>query len=147
MVRGSDLDLVLITLDDAPADLSSLLDEQIYQEKYRHLNNPAFREEIDYVVKPLERVREQVGFDTFKHMVSCKILDEATLVYGSQEIFDTVKGMLAERDIPQRLAGLEQTAVRARASAESRLLEIEDADLVGEELYLFHTSEETEEFE
>ena len=147
MVRGSDIDLVVITRDDAPAELGRLLDEHIYQLKYRHLNNPVFREEIDYVVKPLERVREQVGFDAFKHMVSCKILDEAQLIYGSERIHETVRELLSEKDIPRRLAELEEAAVVARARAQARLLEIEDADLVGEELYLFHTSEETEEFE
>jgi hypothetical protein len=147
LVRGSDLDLVVITRDDAPEELSRLLDGGIYREKYRHLNNPAFREEIDYVVKPLERVKEQVGFDTFKHMVSCKILHEAEFIYGSRTLYDEMRALLAEKGIPERLATLEATAVEARAKAKSRLLQIDDAGLVGEELYLFHTSEETEEFE
>ena len=147
MVKGSDLDLVVIARDDAPEELSRLLDDSIYREKYRHLNNPAFKEEIDYVVKPLERVREQVAFDTFKHMVSCKILHESVLIYGSRSLYDTVKTMLEERGLPQKLAELEAAAIEARAKAESRLLQIDDAGLAGEELYLFHTSEETEEFE
>ena len=39
------------------------------------------------MVKPLERMKEQVAFDTFKHMVSCKILDEAVLLYGSEKLY------------------------------------------------------------
>jgi hypothetical protein len=147
MVRGSDLDLVVITQDDAPEELRVFLDENIYREKYRHLNNPAFKEEIDYVVKPLERVKEQVGFDTFRHMVSCKILHESVLIYGSQELYAAVKDLVVERGIPEKLAALEAVAVEARAKAAAQLLEIHDAALAGEELYLFHTSEETEEFE
>jgi hypothetical protein len=147
MVKGSDLDLVVITRDDAPEALSGLLDDCIYQEKYRHLNNPAFKEEIDYVVKPLERVKEQIGFDSFRHMVSCKILHESVLIYGSQALYDSAIAMLVEEGIPEKLAELEAVAIEARAKAESRLLEIDDAGLTGDELYLFHTSEETEEFE
>jgi hypothetical protein len=147
MVRGSDLDLVVITRDDAPEELSRLLDDGIYREKYRHLTNPAFKEEIDYVVKPLARVKEQAAFDTFKHMVSCKILHESEFIYGSRALYEEMKALLTENGIPERLAALEAVAVEARASAESRLLEIDDAGLVGDELYLFHTSEETEEFE
>ena len=147
MVRGSDLDLVVITRDDVSEDLAELLDESIYQEKYRHLNNPVFREEIDYVVKPLARVREQVAFDTFKHMVSCKILVESELLYGSEEISQAVDELLAERDIPKKLAKLEREAAYARSMAEERLLQLEETHLAGDELYLFHTSEETEEFE
>ncbi len=147
MVKGSDVDLVVITRDDAPEELGRTLDDGIYREKYRHLNNPAFKEEIDYVVKPLERVKEQVAFDTFKHMVSCKILNEAVLIYGSAELYGTVKDLLQELHIPERLAELEAAAIEARAKAQQHLLEIEDAGLAGDELYLFHTSEETEEFE
>lgn len=147
MVRGSDLDLVVITLDEAPEEVSRLLDESIYQEKYRHLNNPAFKEEIDYVVKRLERVKEQVAFDTFKHMVSCKILNEAVFISGSQTLSDSVRALLVERGIPARLAELVAVAIDTRAKAERHLLERDDAALAGEDLYLFHTSEETEEFE
>jgi uncharacterized protein YceH (UPF0502 family) len=147
MVRGSDLDLIVITRDDAPQELTQLLDDAIYKEKYRHLNNPAFKEEIDYVVKPLERVREQSAFDTFKHMVSCKILNEAELLYGSPEIWTMVGRMLRERGIGDKLAEMERVATQARRDAERRLLEMDDSGLVGDELYLFHTSEETEEFE
>ena len=147
MVRGSDLDLVFITRDDAPEGLVRQLDDAVYQEKHRRLNNPAFREEIDYTIKPLERVREQVAFDTFKHMVPCKILDEAVLVYGSHDLCETAKVLLAERGIPQRLAELEVAAAKARERAEEHLLSRDEGDLVGEDLYLFHTSEEAEEFD
>lgn len=147
LVRGSDLDLVVITRDDVPEELGRSLDDLIYREKYRHLNNPAFREEIDYVVKPLARMREQAGFDTFKHMVSCKILDEAVLVYGSEELFETAKGLLVESGVSDELARLERSAVETRAKAEARLLEMSDAGPAGDELYLFYTSEESEEFE
>jgi len=147
MVRGSDLDLVVITRDDVSEDLVKQLDESIYREKYRHLNNPAFKEEIDYVVKPLSRVREQVAFDTFKHMVSCKILVESELLYGSEGISEAVNALVAERQIPEKLAVMERSATEARARAEDRLLQIERPHLAEDELYLFHTSEETEEFE
>jgi len=147
MVRGSDLDLVIITRDDVSEDLVQRLDENIYREKYRHLNNPAFKEEIDYVVKPLSRVEEQVAFDTFKRMVSCKILFESELLYGSREISKAVDDLVAERGIPEKLAQLEKVATEARGRAEDRLLQIADTELAGDDLYLFHTSEETEEFE
>lgn len=147
MVKGSDLDLVFIMRDDTPGDLVGQLDDAVYREKHRRLNNPAFREEIDYTIKPLARVREQVAFDTFKHMVPCKILDEAVLVYGSRALCETAKALLAERGIPKRLAELETLAAEARERAEKQLLSHDESDLAGEDLYLFHTSEEAEEFD
>jgi hypothetical protein len=147
MVRGSDLDLVIIMADDAPEELAQRLDDAIYQEKHRRLVNPSSREEIDYTIKPLERVREQVGFDTFKHMVPCKILQEAALVYGSRALYEVAKALLAERRIPEKLAALEESAIQARETAERHLLSRDEGSLAGEDLYLFRTSEETEEFE
>jgi hypothetical protein len=147
MVRGSDLDLVFITRDDAPQDLVKQLDDAVYQEKHRRLNNPAFREEIDYTIKPLARVREQVAFDTFKHMVPCKILDEAVFVYGCRALYEAAREMLAEQGIPGKLAALEATATEARERAEEQLLSRDEGDLAGDDLYLFHTSEEAEEFD
>src|SRR5665811_1909286 len=81
MVRGSDLDVVVIVDDRAPEVLVKALDDAIYQQKYRYLINPSVREEIDYIVKRLDRLREQAEFDTFKKMVACKILQEGVLLY------------------------------------------------------------------
>jgi len=147
MVRGSDLDLVIITADDAPEEVARQLDETIHQEKHRQLSNPASREEIDYVVKPLSRVREQAAFDTFRHMVACKILQEAILVFGNAQLHESATALLTEEGIPERLVELEAKAVEARKRAEDRLLARDEDSLVGEDKYLFHTSEETEEFE
>jgi hypothetical protein len=147
MVRGSDLDLVVIMRDDTPPALAEQLDEAIYQCKHRHLTHPTYREEIDYVIKPFARMVEQAAFDGFKSMVSCKILDEAVLLYGSSELYDDAKALLVERGVAPRLAEMEEAATRARQQAEQRLLSGHEDGLADAELYLFYTSEESEEFE
>lgn len=147
MVRGSDLDLVVIMDDGAPEEVAKQLDDAIYQQKYRQLINPSIREEIDYTIKPLARLREQARFDTFKHMVPCKILDEAILLYGSEALHRTAKDLLVEQKITEKLAALEQAAATARQLAERHLLSREEGCLSGDDLYLFYTSEESEEFE
>jgi hypothetical protein len=147
MVRGSDLDLVVIMDDEAPEDLAQRIDDAIYEQKYRHLINPSIREEIDYVIKPFERFREQAAFDTFKHKVSCKIVDEAVLLYGSETLFRAAKALLVERHIADELAAMEEVAVQLRDQAERHLLNRDEGSLSGDDLYLFYTSEESEEFE
>jgi hypothetical protein len=147
MVRGSDLDLVVIVRDGAEPGLTEQLDEAIYQCKHRHLTHPTYREEIDYVIKPFSRMVEQAAFDGFKSMVSCKILEEAVLLYGSVELYDAAKALLVERGITSRLAEMEGEAIRARDQAEQRLLGGHEDGLADAELYLFYTSEESDEFE
>ncbi len=147
MVRGSDIDLVFILDDLAPQAAIERLDTCIYERKYRYLINPAMREEIDYVVKTLGRLREQAAFDTFKRMVACKILQESVFVYGDQTLFDDAKTLLDEYGLTQELDALERSAVRARQMAEDYLLGTSQSPLARDDLYLFHTSDESEEFE
>ncbi|MBW1721460.1 MAG: hypothetical protein JRH13_05360 [Deltaproteobacteria bacterium] len=147
MVRGSDMDIVVIVDDLFPDSMAKRLDEAIYREKTRLLMTPHLREEIDYVVKDLDRVREQLRFDTFKRMVACKILSEGLFLYGSEALFREVKALLREYGVEEMLRNMERRSMAFRRKAEEILLR-EDLERIEEEfLYLFYPAEESEEFE
>jgi len=147
LVNGSDIDLVVIVDDQFPDDLMNRLDETIYKEKYRLLKTPHIREEIDYIVKKMGRVREQVQFDNFKHMVACKILQEGTLLYGSEDLFNTIKVMLWEMGVTKRLNDLEKRAKALRKDVENYLLFHDSHKIKEEKAHFFYPTEESEEFE
>lgn len=147
LVRGSDLDLVVVLADDVPDDFVKRLDDAIYQNKYRVLVTPSLREEIDYVVKKMARVHEQLRFDTFKRMVACKILHEGVLLYGSQSLFDQIKSLLRQLGVVQKLEDLENRARASRATAEEYLLHGNAEKIRNEDRVLFYSAEESEEFE
>ncbi|HZL06501.1 MAG TPA: hypothetical protein VFE45_14005, partial [Coriobacteriia bacterium] len=139
MVRGSDLDIVVIVADDAPEDLVTQLDESIYRKKYQYLKHPAFREEIDYVVKRFSKLAEQSEFDTFERMVACKIFDEAVLLNGSRELFNAGQALLRERGVIEQLREMEHSAIAAREEQERYLLATDEEVLRREDLFLFYT--------
>ena len=147
LVKGSDMDLVVVVDDLFPKELMERLDEMIYREKQNVLMTPHLREEMDYVVKDLARVREQMGFDTFKRMVACKILQESTLLFGNQDLFKTIKSMLQEQGITEKLVRMEDQAAIFRRDAEATLLREDPEKIKNEGLYLFYPTEESEEFE
>lgn len=147
LVTGSDLDIVVIVDDEFPDDLMKKLDDSIYQEKLRLLITPHLKEEIDYIVKKLSRVRDQVCFDTFKRMVACKILHEGTLLYGSEFLFTTVKKMLRDHGVIEKIKNLEQLAKVYRQDAEEYLLYEDPKKIKEERSCLFYPTEESEEFE
>lgn len=147
MVRGSDLDLVAIVDDAASEALARRLDEEIYEQKYRHLINPSAREEIDYIVKRFGRLREQAAFDTFKKMVACKILQEGVFLHGDRELFEASKALLDDHGVTGKLSAMEAAATRARREAEERLLGTGADALGADELQLFFTADESDEFE
>jgi hypothetical protein len=147
MVNGSDIDLVVVSDDGVSKEFLKELDEAIYKEKYYTLISPSVREEIDYVVKSLERVREQLLFDTFKRMVACKILQEGMLLSGSQPFFDEIKSMLVTSGVTSKLQAMEVRAGTFRRESEEYLLKTDPSRISRDELNLFYTTEESEEFE
>lgn len=148
MVDGSDIDLVIVLADDVPGDFIRWLDRAIYQSKYMALVSPAVREEFDYVVKKMERVIEQLRFDSFKHMLACKILHEGVLLHGSKAIFADIKSRLREQGIVQKLEDMEKQAHASRKARQEYLLCACPAGAMEEgDKMLFYSAEESEEFE
>ena len=147
LVKGSDMDIVVVVDDLFPERLTERLDEIIYQEKQNILITPHLREEIDYIVKDMNRVREQMKFDTFRHMVACKILQEGTLLYGSEDLFSDIKEMLRKQGVTEKLNDLENRARIFRRNAERDLLNKDPEKIRAEFHDLFYPTEESEEFE
>ncbi len=145
MVRGSDLDIVAVTEDDLPERILRALDGAIYKKKHFLLTHPGHREEIDYLIKNLARVKDQLQFDTFEHMVASKILDEGQLLCGNTALFQLVKDLVQESGVPGKLRKLEALAAADRATAEERLLELGPALSQDQAYHLFYTREESEE--
>jgi hypothetical protein len=145
LVNGSDIDLVVIADDQVGNDFLQELDQAIYREKYRTLISPSVREELDYVVKKMERFKEQLCFDTFKRMVACKILHEGALLFGSRSLFEEIKTMLSHSGVVAKLDEMTSKARILRRQAEEHLLHNDPTRMIKEDRHLFYTSEESEE--
>lgn len=146
LVQGSDLDIVVLVGDDAPDGLVTTLDEAIYARKYFYLRNPGFREELDYIVKPLATLRAQSGLADFHDMVACKVWRESRLLCGDEGLFRAGKQVLAAAGVGDRLDALAREAAEARAAQQQRLLTLPVDELRDGDLGLFYTAEESEEF-
>ncbi|MDD1749313.1 MAG: hypothetical protein LUO89_05490 [Methanothrix sp.] len=145
MVRGSDLDIVAVAEDDVPKEILKALDDAILKKKYFLLVHPNYQEEIDYLVKNIAKVREQLEFDSFQHMIASKIICESELLYGSAVVFKKIKRMVEEFGVPEKLALLEQRAKENREEAEINLLQSDVRQVDEAFLNLFYTREEGDE--
>jgi hypothetical protein len=143
MVQGSDLDVVVVAEDDINPEIINSLDKAIHKRKHLLLIND--REEIDYLIKSISRVREQLKFDIFSSMVACKILDEGCFLYGNPAVYQTVKNLITEYGIPERLKALEQQATANRELAEAQLLDTRAEKDQSEYYNLFYTHAEEDE--
>ncbi len=143
MVRGSDLDIIVVVSDTLPEAPCRALDDAIYRQKHYLLTHPDHREEIDYVLKPLAKVRQQLAFDRFEHMVACKILCECQLLYGSPFLFDELMQIVEASGVRAKLDALQAAAETERRDAERILLD--PAACAKNHLHLFYTREESDE--
>ena len=80
-------------------------------------------------------------------MVACKIIQEGKLLYGSEKMFNRVKMLLHEKGITAKLHTMNLQAEAFRKQAEEYLLGDTHDKMKEKNLYLFYTSEESEEFE
>ena len=146
-VNGSDMDMVVVVSDRCSKSFIQRLDEAIYREKFRLLLNPYSREELDYVVKPFSRVKEQIRCDSFSHMLACKILHEGTFMFGNEHLFQKIKNLLKASGVILKLQEMEHLAKIGRIKAETLLMGVTPDKITDEILNLFYPSDESEEFE
>lgn len=145
LVRGSDLDIVVIAHGLSASSIAAL-DQSIYKQKNFLLRNPSYNEEIDYLIKDIAKIEEQLRFDSFESMVAAKILLEGQFLYGNAALFKQIKTKLDSAGISENIRLLENEAEHNRTIAISHLLEC-GRDLIDEEsAKLFFTKEEREEF-
>jgi hypothetical protein len=78
-------------------------------------------------------------------MVAAKILDEGQFLYGNSAVYQTVKDLIVEYGIPERLRNLETHAVANRQFAEAQLLDAGEEKDRSEYLNLFYTRAEEDE--
>ncbi|MDY6826073.1 MAG: hypothetical protein SVV67_02690 [Bacillota bacterium] len=144
LVRGSDLDIIVVA-EKLPPTILARFDELLYREKYNLLLNPAVKEEVDYVIKDLQAVEEQLKFNDFKAMIASKILDEGEFLYGSRVLYNRIKRLAEEAGVPAKLEKLEKEAQSGRLAAEKKLLTLANSPCTDELAALFYTTEEKEE--
>lgn len=147
LVKGSDIDLVVIADDNVPEESLKRLDRLLLEKKHRMLINPAINEELDYKVKTLNTVREQSRFDTLAHMIAIKILHEGILLYGDKNLFQQIKTIIHQNGLTQKLDAFEKSAGLHRMQAEQAIIAGNVSEEQVKAAHLFYSAEEFEEFE
>jgi hypothetical protein len=145
MVRGSDLDIIVVAENEASKEALKALDQAIYRKKHFLLVHPNYHEEIDYLIKDIAKVRRQLQFDSFQHMIASKILYEGEFLYGCEAVFRKIKDLVGEMGVPEKLSVLEARAIGFRQQAETSLLQIDGFHPGSPFLNLFFTREEGDE--
>lgn len=87
LVWGSDLDIIVVFSDEATDKEKKDLDDVLYKIKWDLLRGPA-KEELDYVIKDLDRVKQQARMEKLDDVIASKVLYESKFLDGNKKFFE-----------------------------------------------------------
>lgn len=146
LVRGSDIDIITVYEDDTDPDLIKRADEAMLQKKHILLKQPSVREEIDFIYKPYQKIREQFSYDDIKQKIACKILYESLFIAGSLQLYAKLQQDMEDAGVTKKIEADFLTALEERNTAIKTIMssqhDLNDSNLQS----LFFFSQERLEF-
>lgn len=89
-VNGSDIDIVIVANRGAPPDKIERIESQLLTTKKIYLMTPHIREELDFIVKPIDTMLEQLAYGDIHQKIASKILYESYFLMGRVDIYQTL---------------------------------------------------------
>jgi len=89
-VNGSDIDIVIITNRGAPPEKIERIERQLLTTKKLFLMSEDIREELDFIVKPIETMIGQLAYGDIHQKIASKILYESYFLMGRVDIYQTL---------------------------------------------------------
>jgi len=89
-VNGSDIDIVIVTNRGAPPDKIARIESQLLTTKKIYLMTPHIREELDFIVKPIDTMLGQLAYGDIHQKIASKILYESYFLMGRVDIYQTL---------------------------------------------------------
>ena len=128
-VSGSDIDIIIV--HDGLSDESvAMIERTILQAKAFYLRSPRFNQEVDFIVKSVDKMFDQFAYSNIHEKIASKIAYESMLIAGLVQLYSgIVEGLetsgvkqLIEEDF-ERARALRQTAMRTLLHADPDLLD------------------------
>lgn len=148
-VNGSDIDIVIVTNNEAPPQKIAQIESQLLTTKKVYLMNPDIREELDFIVKPISTMLGQLEYKDIHQKIASKILYESYFLMGRLDIYQTLIGHLKISGTWERIEQDFKTALGRRKETIDKILNLApDASINDEEVAsLFFASKERLEFQ
>jgi len=97
-----DIDIVIVTNFGAPKDKIALIESQLLTTKKIYLTTPNIGEELDFIVKPIDKMLEQLSYGDIHQKIASKILYESYFLMGRVDIYQTLMKHLKLRGTQKR---------------------------------------------
>jgi len=148
-INGSDIDIVVITNSGAPPDKIALIESQLLTTKKIYLTTPDIHEELDFIVKPIDTMLEQLNYGDIHQKIASKILYESYFLMGRVDIYQTLMKHLKLRGTWGQIERDFEIALSQRKETIAKILSLPpDASTEDPEVAsLFFASKERLEFQ
>ena len=147
-INGSDIDIVIVTNRSAPKDKIAEIESQLLTTKKIYLMTPSIREELDFIVKPIETMLEQLAYGDIHQKIASKILYESSFLMGRVDTYQNLMRHLKLSGTWDQIERDFDIALGQRKNTIAKILALEpDASTEDEEVAsLFFASKERLEF-
>jgi hypothetical protein len=124
-IHGSDIDIVIVTNRGAPPVKIAQIESQLLTIKKIYLTTPDIGEELDFIVKPIDTMLEQLSYRDIHQKIASKILYESYFLMGRVDIYQSLMQHLKlsgtwaqiERDFETALGQRKDTIAKILALA------------------------------
>lgn len=147
-ILGSDIDIVIITNRGASTEQIERIESQLLTIKKVFLVSPDIREELDFIVKPIDRMLDQLSYRDIHEKIASKILYESYFLMGRVDIYQALINHLESGGTKDLIETDFETALQQRKDTIATILNLPaDASTDDEEVAsLFFASKERLEF-
>ena len=145
-MSGSDIDIVVVYGPSADESDLDLLDKHLTQRKVQFMRDSRHRQELDFIIKPIDRVVSQTAYSTIDQKIACKIIAESMFAWGSTSLYMRLRHLLDQYEVSGKIHQDFQEAITERASAVDVLLHNHPKEISEQVKGLFYFSQERVEF-
>jgi hypothetical protein len=148
-IRGSDIDIVIVTNHEADPTNIEAIENGLLKIKRQYLMAPSIREELDFIVKPVERMLDQLSYSDIHEKIASKILYESYFLMGRIDIYESLLKNLEMRGTRAQIERDFEIALMQRKSTIETILShlpeesVKDTEVAS----LFFASQERLEFQ
>nr|WP_321509770.1 hypothetical protein [uncultured Hyphomonas sp.] len=146
MVKGSDIDIVIILSESLPDDIRTRIDNEMTALKSMYLRHPQFRHEIDFICKRKSVMERQFQYTDIHDKIASKIAYESMFLGGSLTLYMEVRDAMSRTGVDGLIEQDFEHALKDRKNAMHTLLNVPGDTIDEETRSLFYFSQERVEF-
>ena len=149
-INGSDIDILIVHRDNFDPEIIATAEKQMLGFKFRALKDARVGQEIDFLFKPVKKMKSQFQYGNIHEKIACKILYESFFLFGNIEMYENLSNDLQYSGTVDRIETDFLTALAQREDTIKKIFKlptVENIDLDPEIASLFYFSQERLEFQ